>query len=142
MVARIILCESRYFSPADAETDDVIALADDYDTYFSCNAYVQDEMHGVCVGCELGEDMFADVPPSLRYVNAGAQVIVNLSAMEELIGRAEYVENTIKAFSARKHCGYILANAGVGETTSGCVYSGRNYIAENGKILQKTQQKS
>ena len=48
------------------------------------------------------------------------------------------VENTIKAFSARKHCAYVMASAGAGETTSGCVYSGRNYIAENGKILQKT----
>ena len=131
--------ESRYFSAADVNVYQVINVSNDYDTYFSCSKVIVDESHGVCVGCEIGEDMFADVPPSVEYLNAGAQVIVNISAMEECIGTAEYIENTIKTFSARKHCGYVLANAGVGETTSGRVYSGRNYVAENGKILAKTQ---
>lgn len=131
--------ETRYFAAANDDSRDVVDLGDGYEPYFNCKHVFTDKEHGVCIGCEIGEDMFADVPHSLDYVNAGAQVIVNLSASEELIGKAEYIESTIKAFSARKHCGYVLANAGAGETTSGCVYSGRNYIAENGKILQKTQ---
>ena len=129
--------EARYFVPADEEVEDIVNI-DEYDPYFTCHRVIKDAVHDVCIGCEIGEDVFADMSPAVRYANAGAQVIVNLSASEELIGKAAMVENTIKAFSARKHCAYVMASAGAGETTSGCVYSGRNYIAENGKILQKT----
>ncbi len=131
--------EVRYFAPANEEIHDKISLCDDYDTYFTCNRVFKDEEHDVVVGCELGEDLQADMPPATRYVNAGAQIIVNLCATVELVSFAKRLETALKAYSEKKNCAYVLANAGVGETTGGCVYAGRNYVVENGAILEKTQ---
>ncbi len=89
------------------------------------------------VGVELGEDAFASISPS-SYLD-GADIILNLSADAEEVGRANYRETIIKAQSARLSCGYVFANAGKGESTTDLVFAGRNIIAENGEVLIKTK---
>ena len=88
------------------------------------------------LGVELGDDLFAPVPPSVSLVlNNGATLILNLSADGETAGRADYRRNTILSHTARLVCGYVYANAGEGESTTDQVFAGHNLIAENGVLL-------
>ena len=87
---------------------------------------------------ELCEDLWSPLPPSTHHAMAGATIIANLSASNELIGKAEYRRQLVSGQSARLLCGYIYANAGYGESTTDVVFSGHNIIAENGLILAES----
>lgn len=97
------------------------------------------EMPQLKVAAEICEDLWTPNPPSIRHALHGANVIVNLSASDETIGKDQYREDLIGGQSARILCGYIYASAGDGESTQDVVYSGHNIIAENGKILKKAE---
>ena len=100
------------------------------DVVFPC-----DSMPGLTVGVELCEDLWASTPPSVALAEAGATVILNLSASDEVVGKAEYRRSLVTGQSARLVCGYVYANAGEGESTTDLVFSGHNLIAENGVLL-------
>lgn len=87
------------------------------------------------VAAEICEDLWVPDPPSVRHVIAGAHIIVNLSASNEMVGKESYRRNLVKGQSARLVCGYIYSNAGEGESTQDLVFGGQNMIAENGVIL-------
>ncbi len=89
----------------------------------------------LCVAAELCEDLWAPNPPSTAHALAGANVIVNLSASDEVIGKSDYRKELVKGQSARLLCGYIYASAGEGESTQDVVYGGHCLLAENGHIL-------
>ena len=86
-------------------------------------------------GIEICEDLWAPTPPSNHLALAGADLIFNLSASNELIGKANYLKSLILNQSARLLAGYVYAGSGYGESTQDLVYSGRAYIAENGSLL-------
>lgn len=86
-------------------------------------------------GVEICEDLWAPAPPSNYLALAGADLIFNLSASNELIGKAGYLKNLILNQSARLFAGYVYAGSGYGESTQDLVYSGRAFIAENGGLL-------
>ncbi len=88
---------------------------------------------------EICEDLWSPLPPSTQHAMAGATVLVNLSASNELIGKADYRRQLVTGQSARLLCGYVYANAGYGESTTDVVFSGHNIIAENGVILAESQ---
>ncbi len=88
---------------------------------------------------EICEDLWSPLPPSTQHAMAGATIIVNLSASNEVIGKAEYRRQLVSGQSARLLCGYLYANAGYGESTTDVVFSGHNLIAENGVILAESQ---
>lgn len=92
-------------------------------------------MDGYCVGIELCEDLWAPCPPSTGLCAAGAVIIANLSASDELTGKAEYRRLLLRSTSARQLCGYVCCNAGPGESTQDVVFSQHHLIAENGAIL-------
>lgn len=73
--------------------------------------------------------------PSVALAEAGATVILNLSASDELVGKAEYRRRLVCGQSARLVCGYVYANAGEGESTTDLVFNGHNIVAENGALL-------
>ncbi len=87
------------------------------------------------VGVEICEDVWVPNPPSISHALAGANLIVNLSASDEITGKDVYRESLIAGQSARLLCGYVYASAGEGESTQDVVYSAHNMIAENGTIL-------
>ena len=87
------------------------------------------------VGVEICEDLWAVEPPSNALIQAGATLILNLSASDELAGKAAYRRQLVLSQSARLCCGYIYADAGEGESTTDVVFSGHNMIAENGVLL-------
>ena len=90
---------------------------------------------GLTVGVEICEDLWSADPPSARLALAGATVILNLSASNELAGKAAYRRSLVAGQSARLVCGYVYADAGEGESTTDLVFAGHNLIAENGTIL-------
>ncbi len=90
-------------------------------------------------GVEICEDLWAIDPPSVKLARSGAEIILNLSASNEMVGKAEYRRNLVKGQSGRLLCGYVYASAGEGESTSDLVFSGHSLIAENGTILCETK---
>ena len=100
------------------------------DVIFPCET-----MQGLTVGVEICEDLWAAEPPSVRLAGAGATVILNLSASDEVVGKAEYRRQLVAGQSARLVCGYVYADAGEGESSTDLVFAGHNLIAENGVLL-------
>ena len=88
---------------------------------------------------EVCEDLWSVVPPSSSHAMAGANVLFNLSAGNELIGKRQYVKSLISQQSARCHAAYIYASAGFGESSTDLVFSGNAYIYENGRLLSESQ---
>lgn len=101
--------------------------------------FTSDAIEGLCVACEICEDIWAANPPSTSHAVAGANIIVNLSASNETIGKDSYRQMLVKSTSARLICGYIYASAGEGESTQDLVFGGHNIIAENGTILAEVK---
>lgn len=94
---------------------------------------------GCTAGIEICEDLWAVEPPSGRLALAGATLILNPSASNELLGKAEYRRDLVRQQSARCHAAYLYAGAGPGESTTDTVYSGHCLIAENGLLLAETE---
>ena len=94
---------------------------------------------GVKFGVEICEDVWAPVPPSNNLALAGADIIFNLSASDDLIGKHAYLRSLISQQSARTISGYVYASCGFGESTQDVVYGGNAIIAENGKILAEAK---
>lgn len=90
-------------------------------------------------GIELCEDLWIPEPPSAKLALGGAKIIVNLSASNEMIGKAEYRRSLVTGQSGRLICGYVYVSAGDGESTTDLVFSGHNLIAENGTLLKETK---
>ena len=94
----------------------------------------------VRVGVELCEDLWTAVPPSGELALAGANVIVNLSASDALVGKCDYRRNLVMNQSARCMAAYVYASAGVHESTTDMVFSGHLMIAENGSMIAENRQ--
>lgn len=94
-------------------------------------------MDGVTFGVEICEDVWAPTPPSNHLALAGADIIFNLSASDELIGKHDYLVSLLSNQSARTMSGYVYSSAGFGESTQDVVYGGNALIYENGKLLAK-----
>ena len=91
------------------------------------------------LGVEICEDLWVADPPSTRLAQAGATVIVNLSASDEIIGKASYRRDLVRQQSARLLCAYLYADAGFGESTQDLVFAGHDLIAENGALLAESR---
>ena len=94
---------------------------------------------GTKVGVEICEDLWTPLPPSTLLALNGAEVIVNLSASNELIGKRAYRRGLVKHQSAALNCIYAYCSAGCTESTQDLIFSGQSIIAENGTILAETQ---
>lgn len=86
-------------------------------------------------GIEICEDVWAPVPPSSNLALAGADIIFNLSASNECVGKHDYLKNLLAQQSARCLCGYVYAGCGFGESTQDVVFSGNGMLYENGTLL-------
>lgn len=90
------------------------------------------------VSAEICEDLWVSSPPSVSHAGNGANIIVNLSASDEVIGKEEYRRNLVSMQSAKLICGYVYADASEGESTTDMVFTGADIIAENGSILNQS----
>jgi NAD+ synthase (glutamine-hydrolysing) len=93
---------------------------------------------GVTFGVEICEDVWAPVPPSNHLALAGADLIFNLSASDELIGKHDYLKSLLAQQSARTMSGYVYSSCGFGESTQDVVYGGNALVYENGKLLAES----
>ena len=93
----------------------------------------------VRIGVELCEDLWTPAPPSGELALAGANVIVNLSASDALVGKRDYRRNLVLNQSARCMAAYVYASAGVHESTTDMVFCGHLMIAENGSMLAESK---
>ena len=89
----------------------------------------------VRIGIEICEDAWAPVSPGRLLALNGAEILVNISASNELIGKAQYRKNMLGAASAGCMCGYVYVSAGKYESTSDLVFSGHTLMYENGKLI-------
>lgn len=101
--------------------------------------FVCREMPKLKIAVELCEDLWTPNPPSIAHALAGADVIVNLSASNEITGKDAYRRELVNGQSARLISAYIYASAGEGESTQDLVFSGHNMIAENGHLLVESK---
>lgn len=132
--------EIRHFTPAPRETSDIPAgILGPYPVPFGTDLLFADEnLPELAFAVEICEDLWVPAPPSSRHVQAGALVIANLSASNEVIGKAEYRRTLVTAQSGRGLCAYVYADAGAGESTTDMVFAGHNMIAENGSMLAES----
>lgn len=98
-----------------------------------------DELPGLVVGAEICEDLWVPDPPSTALAQAGATLVCNLSASNELVGKADYRRGLVGSTSARLVCAYMYASAGWGESTQDLVFGGHDLVCENGRVLAETK---
>ena len=94
---------------------------------------------GAVIGIEICEDLWTPAPPSSFQALAGATLIANLSASNDLVGKAEYRKNLVSQQSARLISDYVYSSAGVHESTTDVVFGGHAIIAENGSVLTESK---
>lgn len=104
------------------------------DCVFRCHS-----MNCFSFGVEICEDLWVGDTPSVKLAKQGANLIVNLSCSDEIIGKADYRRTIIKAKSGSLLCAYAYADAGIGESTTDMVFAGHNIIAENGSIIAESE---
>lgn len=131
--------EQRWFTAADRSLQTTIELRGEQIPFGTDLLFVAREMPACVVGIEICEDLWAVNPPSGRLAIAGANVLVNPSASNELLGKADYRRDLVRQQSARCLAAYIYAGVGVGESTTDVVYSGHGLIAENGVLLAESE---
>lgn len=90
-------------------------------------------------GIEICEDLWATVPPSSSLALQGAEIIFNLSADDEGIGKHNYLCSLISQQSARCISGYVFSSSGFGESTTDVVFAGNGLIYENGYLLARSE---
>ena len=94
---------------------------------------------GAMFGVEICEDVWAPVPPSCNLALSGADIIFNLSASDELIGKHDYLKGLLAQQSARMISGYVYSGCGFGESTQDLVYGGNAIAYENGQLLAESE---
>lgn len=132
--------EKRNFTSPRSDYGEYIAIGGNTEVYVSTRLmFTAANMPDFTVACEICEDLWSPEPPSVRFAKAGANIIVNLSASNETVGKAEYRRNLVKMQSAKLIAGYVYSDAGDGESTTDMVFAGHNIIAENGAVLAESK---
>lgn len=123
--------EKRWFESGAAITDATITVGGE-EVAFGTDLLF--DVKGVKVGMEICEDLWVPVPPSCQLTQKGADIILNLSASDELIGKHAYLLRLISQQSARCRCVYAYASAGWGESSTDLVFAGNAIIGVDGAI--------
>ncbi len=130
--------ESRHFQQGSWEVRN-ITLGGEEVPFGMKLLFDNENLPGLSIGIEICEDLWMPQPPSGAHVLAGATLILNLSASDELAGKRAYRRGLVSNQSARLVCGYVYADAGEGESTTDLCFSGHNLIAENGTLLAQSE---
>lgn len=129
--------EKRWFQSGDARRDAWAAIPKLKTDV--CRQAIFETEDGVHFGIELCEDLWAPLPPSTMLSVEGAEIILNLSASNELLSKREYRQQLISQQSARCQCGYVYVSAGMGESSSDLVFSGHSVIASCGTVIRESE---
>jgi len=126
--------EARHFLKGNDRINYVKGIPFGKNLLFSC-----ENLPSFVLGVEICEDVWVAIPPSCKHALAGATVIANLSASDEITGKDVYRRELIKGQSGRLTCSYIYADAGEGESSTDLVFAAHNLIAENGMIVKESK---
>ena len=129
--------EKRWFQSGDARRDASVAIPKLKTDV--CRQAIFETEDGVRFGIELCEDLWAPLPPSTMLSVEGTEIILNLSASNELLSKREYRQQLISQQSARCQCGYVYVSAGMGESSSDLVFSGHSVIASCGTVIRESE---
>lgn len=130
--------EARNFIPGEAKVR-MISLGGQEIPFGTQLLFACAAMPRLIAATEVCEDLWVPAPPSTSHALAGATIIVNLSAGDELTGKDVYRKELVTSQSARLVCGYLYATAGEGESSTDMVFGGHNLIAEDGKLLAEAK---
>ncbi len=132
--------EARHFETGFQDTETIMELAGCENISFGTdNLLVCENVPGLVIAGEVCEDLWVPDSPSIRHALAGAVIICNPSASDEIATKPEYRRSLVAMQSAKLIAGYIYADAGNDESTQDLVYSGHDIIAENGSILAQSE---
>lgn len=130
--------EARWFEPSPENVSEITINGKPYlfgkKLIFTCENYLK-----LKIGVEICEDLWAPDTPSTSLTEAGANVILNLSASNETVGKESYRRDLVRMTSARLRCAYIYSDAGDGESTTDLVFGSHNIICEDGSLLNETK---
>lgn len=136
--------EKRWFSPANTLDCTELAASEIYDVVDDYVVSIGNNLIFTIpgkfkIGIELCEDVWAPVTPSEFSSMAGAELILNLSASNDTIGKREYRHDLIKSKSASLRCAYVYVSSGTGESSTDLVFSGHTIFAENGRVMKENE---
>jgi len=131
--------EERWFSSESDRVRDHVVIDGSKVPFGADLLFEAENFQGLSIGIELCEDLWALIPPSLYMAGAGASVIINISASNEILGKKEYRRNLVRFQSAKCISAYLYSASGSGESTTDLVFSGHSMIAENGTMLEESE---
>lgn len=131
--------ERRWFASSKNANKKEIEILDQKVPFGIDLLFKDKENNEICFGIEICEDIWAVEPPSNKLALLGANIIFNLSASNEVIGKKEYRRDLVKMQSAKTISGYVYCSSGVNESTADLVFSGESMIFENGSCLTNNQ---
>ena len=127
--------EQRWFTSATELRESTISIGKEE---YPMGSHLLFRSGRLTAGIEICEDLWVPVPPSSLLAMEGANILVNISASNELIGKHHYLRSLICQQSARCMAGYVYASAGFGESSTDLVFAGNGIIAENGTLLEES----
>ena len=130
--------ERRWFSSGNSRHDGTIRIGNEACPFGADLLFAAKNAEAV-VGVEICADLWTPMPPSSKLAMQGANIILNLSASNEIAGKNHYLKSLIAQQSARCIAGYVYASAGFGESGTDLVFTGKGFIAENGSIISESE---
>lgn len=133
--------EKRHFTSAKELSDvQLVDYAGCCDVLFGTNILLRSSDDAkLTLACEICEDLWVPQSPSVAHAMNGANIIVNLSCSDEIVGKSEYRRDLVKMQSGKLVCGYVYTDSGDGESTTDMVFAGHNIISENGGVLAQSK---
>ncbi|MDW5300335.1 MAG: NAD(+) synthase [Sedimentibacter sp.] len=130
--------EKRWFASSVSRISSSVTLCGQ-NVAFNENLLFKDNLSDLCVGIDVCEDLWVNIPPSSYHTLYGANLILNLSASNETILKTDYRRDIVKVQSAKCITAYAYCSAGQDESTTDVVFSGHALIAENGNVLKENK---
>jgi len=129
--------ECRWFASGREIKGETVCL-NGFEIPFGTDILAEDPISGAVLGTEICEDLWIPDKPSTHAALAGANIIANLSASDEIIGKQEYRTQLVRQQSGACYCAYIYTSAGTYESSTDLVFSGHSLIAQNGSLLKES----
>lgn len=131
--------EARWFAPAVQARSRSVTLDEQEVPFGTATLFAATDVEEFVLGVEICEDLWGPLPPSSLQAQAGATILVNLSASNEIIGKAGYRRSLVVSQSGRCAAAYVYSSCGVHESTTDLVFGGHCLIAENGVLLEESR---
>jgi NAD+ synthase (glutamine-hydrolysing) len=131
--------EARWFAAAATARSDRIRLNGEEVPFGTDVLFQAEDAEGLIVGVEICEDLWVPIPPSSFQALSGATVLLNLSASNEVIGKAAYRRQLVQSQAGRCIAAYVYVSCGVGESTTDVVFGGHCLVSENGYLVAESE---